>query len=1555
MKKVMQLFAALLFYNTIQAQYSGLISIPSNSFSTLSVFINSLNAVGVSGSLTVEIASGYSEQAPFGGYSLTASGSLAQPIVFRKGGTGSNPKLYAYSGGNGTPGTMFQDGIWRLIGCDFITIEGIDLLDTNQNNPQTMEFGIGFFKADAGNGCQNNMIKNCKISLNRINNASGNGPAESGSRAIDVVNASSNVHNSAITVTSSAGTHSYNRFFGNEISNCNIGFSLIGYAATTNSLLTDQFNEVGGNSVQLGNRILNFGGGGSSNASLGIKCSSQFNLNVSHNLIMNNDGNGINHAATLKGVQINLANHANVAVVHNTISIQSGGVNQQLVMIENSAGSLGTTNKIRISENLLTQCTYTGAVTPTYYGIWNTGSPSVLSILQNTFANNSSHATSGSSSLIYNNGAVADSIQLDSNVLAFTHLGINAYTGTFNGINNANGTTSTYVSICGNVFKHMIHLNATGSGNLYFIQNTNNSKALKIDKNVFRRLALNHSGSYYLIYNSSATQSFVSVCNNSVIGTFICTANGGSFYGYYANGNSGSTCLHRISENNLSAISYSNNGSGVFYGIYDIDGNSSAYPQKNISKNIISNIYGTNSGNFYGMYLNALGDGGMLNGSTIDSNTISNVFRNGNVYGIYLAASTSSTAATFIENNLMYNLQTSGISSSVNAVYLAGSGIGIYFSKNKIVKAIANGTNSVCNGIFINSSASTTLCNNLIGDLNANNSFAANAINGIYINAGSTVQSLYNTIFLNAISTGGNFNSNALYTSSSASLLLVNSILYNTTSGGTGISVALKRSASGLGSYSSSSNNNLFYTGTPSPNRILLQNGSNSYQVFNAMQTLLSPRESSSSSQTISLLTNHALSPNYLHVNSSIPTSLESGGVPVAGLTKDFDNQVRFGVIGYTGGGTSTDTGADEFELNTSPCSSVVPSILTANSNNICAGSSFSVFADLNSNGTGVQYQWKISGLASGPFVNVTSGLGATTLEYVTTFTNPGTYYLVLESTCASNSVSAVSQPLVVNVLALPSASVTAVSSIVCEGSSIHLQAISNVSSQFTWLGPNGFTSELPTVIINQAGSAASGTYSLLAEFNGCESGVQTVTVSVSTISLQLTASSALLCSGNSSTLSLTTSANTYTWSNGSSNSSIVISPTVSGIYSVTVTNSASCLKSSSLSIQLITPSIQPMHSIYCGNSFSGSLSVNAFTPSVINWYTNSTSTVSMNTGNSFSFTSISDTVFYVQATHTLSGCSSLRLPVTLTLAPYPALLLSSTSSIVCPGRPTVLDASGAATYSWVGLGSGSSKTVSPLSNSIYTVQGKSNYGCMSTTTIQITTFTVPNLYVQQSSSSVCPNSTVELTANGALTYTWSTGGIGAINTVTPGSNTSYTVFGTSAQGCIGSTITSVSTRSVPIIKMLQSTDSVCLGEVVTFTAIGAQSFTWLPGGATTHTCSQVINGSSVINAIGKSVNTCTNVGIATVVSIPCTYIETNTTVDTIQLLPNPATNFIHLSFFKTINGTLRILTIYGTEVLYEPISGNKRDIDVSFLVKGIYLLAIETENKQVFIKFIKN
>ena len=163
MKKLYVFVIALIFTGTTFAQLTGIKNIPGD-YATITAAVTALNTSGVgAGGVTFNVAAGYTETLT-ARIDLTATGTVSNPILFQKSGTGTNPLLTAYSGSN-PAGVSTPDGMWSLTGSDYVTINGIDLLDPPSNvNPTTqMEYGYGLFKTSGTDGANNNTIKNTII------------------------------------------------------------------------------------------------------------------------------------------------------------------------------------------------------------------------------------------------------------------------------------------------------------------------------------------------------------------------------------------------------------------------------------------------------------------------------------------------------------------------------------------------------------------------------------------------------------------------------------------------------------------------------------------------------------------------------------------------------------------------------------------------------------------------------------------------------------------------------------------------------------------------------------------------------------------------------------------------------------------------------------------------------------------------------------------------------------------------------------------------------------------------------------------------------------------------------------------------------------------------------------------------------------------------------------------------------------------------------------------------------------------------------------------------
>lgn len=94
---------------------------------------------------------------------------------------------------------------------------------------------------------------------------------------------------------------------------------------------------------------------------------------------------------------------------------------------------------------------------------------------------------------------------------------------------------------------------------------------------------------------------------------------------------------------------------------------------------------------------------------------------------------------------------------------------------------------------------------------------------------------------------------------------------------------------------------------------------------------------------------------------------------------------------------------------------------------------------------------------------------------------------------------------------------------------------------------------------------------------------------------------------------------------------------------------------------------------------------------------------------------------------------------------------------------------------------------------------------------------------------SICPGAYATLTASGGTSYTWNNGVTTAITSVSPTSQTTYTVVGTDANGCSNTDAVIVSLAPPPIVS--GGIDRViCSGDSVMLSGSGAMTYTWNNG-----------------------------------------------------------------------------------------------------------------------------
>lgn len=365
---------------------------------------------------------------------------------------------------------------------------------------------------------------------------------------------------------------------------------------------------------------------------------------------------------------------------------------------------------------------------------------------------------------------------------------------------------------------------------------------------------------------------------------------------------------------------------------------------------------------------------------------------------------------------------------------------------------------------------------------------------------------------------------------------------------------------------------------------------------------------------------------------------------------------------------------------------------------------------------------------------------------------------------------------------------------------------------------------------------------------------------------------SAYICQGSSITLTAT-GVSTYTWLNNNfTGNTISVSPSSNTSYSVTGTNSLGCQQTVVHTVTVSsTPPVlaisNPSSNICLGRTVSltatgaltytwtnGVVNGQVFAPSVTNVYTVSGQ----------------------------NGCGTTTGTTAITVAPLPVSVLAS-PSLVCQGYTSTLTAvAGVTGFTWTpGNIAASSAVVSPTASQIYTMTA-SDGTCSGTATLQVATKTTPVITAAATSTNICENDVITISANGAGangTYSWSTNNSTASSfTAAPLIPTSFNVSGTNSLNCTAYGQVVVIVQPAPVLNVSATKTLICSGQSVTLSVAGGVLYNWTGGPSTTNYVVSPTQAYTIYSVVGThSVNlVCTNTGTIALAVISPSVVYTN-------------------------------------------------------------------------------
>jgi hypothetical protein len=335
----------------------------------------------------------------------------------------------------------------------------------------------------------------------------------------------------------------------------------------------------------------------------------------------------------------------------------------------------------------------------------------------------------------------------------------------------------------------------------------------------------------------------------------------------------------------------------------------------------------------------------------------------------------------------------------------------------------------------------------------------------------------------------------------------------------------------------------------------------------------------------------------------------------------------------------------------------------------------------------------------------------------------------------------------------------------------------------------------------------------------------------------------------------------TYSWSTSATTQTISVNPTTNTIYTVTITGGSGCVGT----IKTFTQSVFAIPAITVASSPSicaNTTATYALTGGLTTYSINGTSAAASST-----LAPTSNAVYTVSGTSS-NGCAATSVQFSVNVVALPTLAIAG-STAACNGQPVTFTASGGSGYNWSVGGTNSTVTVTPSSNFTLTLNGTNAQGCAGAAQqMAVTVFSTPVLGIS-GTNTVCSGSSVVLTGSGASTYTWSNGGNANTNNVSPTSSTTYTLNGTSTQGCAGVPSTyAVTVYTLPVLS-ITGTNSLCVGSSVVLTGNGATTYSWSTAqSGSSISVSPAVN--TTYSLTGLSSNGCSgNTAVVTVTANP--------------------------------------------------------------------------------------
>lgn len=303
------------------------------------------------------------------------------------------------------------------------------------------------------------------------------------------------------------------------------------------------------------------------------------------------------------------------------------------------------------------------------------------------------------------------------------------------------------------------------------------------------------------------------------------------------------------------------------------------------------------------------------------------------------------------------------------------------------------------------------------------------------------------------------------------------------------------------------------------------------------------------------------------------------------------------------------------------------------------------------------------------------------------------------------------------------------------------------------------------------------------------------------------------------------------------------------------------------------------------------------YMPAVLNnnsitWFANG---VQIGTGISINVTPNQTTTYVARLNY--SSCGQVSFFSDTLVVTVGSLIVNAGPDInICEGGSAQLNVTGSFTnpssITWTPAGSLSNPNIAnpvatPSQPTTYTVSVTEGQ-CTGSDQVNVNFWPQPAFTLNPQNPTICYGDSIQLVCVGAQSFQWSPA-TGLSNTTSnntmasPQVTTTYTITGTTANGCVGDTTMTVTVNPLPVVSVNPPSHAMCFGDDVMLTATGAQTYSWSPASYLSGTNTDVVQAepqsTSTYTVIGTDVNGCRDTADVTITINPLPVVNINSNI----------------------------------------------------------------------------